>query len=54
MFGIEEIVLEIENFFGYDFNDLFLDIICVIMYYDIEDLIILVLLVRYWNCILFN
>lgn len=25
VFGIEEIGVEIENFFGYDVNDLFLD-----------------------------
>ncbi len=41
LFGIEEIGLEIENPFGYDANDLPLDVICNTMRRNIEDLITL-------------
>lgn len=39
LFGIEEIGVEIENPFGYDFNDLPLDSICNTMLRNIKDLI---------------
>ena len=39
LFGIEEIGVEIENPFGYDFNDLPLDAICGTMLRNIKDLI---------------
>ncbi len=39
LFGIEEIGVEIENPFGYDFNDLPLDAICDTMLRNVKDLI---------------
>lgn len=49
VFGIEEIGIEIENPFGYDANDLPLDLICATMQRNIEDLITLAPCVRHWK-----
>lgn len=49
VFGIEEIGIEIENPFGYDYNDLPLDTICTTMQRNIEDLITLAPCVRHWK-----
>lgn len=49
VFGIEEIGIEIENPFGYDYNDLPLDTICNTMQRNIEDLITLSPCVRHWK-----
>jgi ion channel-forming bestrophin family protein len=49
LLGIEEIGVEIENPFGYDANDLPLDIICANMRRNIEDLITLAPSVRDWQ-----
>lgn len=49
VFGIEQIGIEIENPFGYDSNDLPLDMICRTMQRNIEDLITLAPCVRHWR-----
>jgi putative membrane protein len=49
IFGIEAIGLEIENPFGYDPNDLPLDLICQTMERNIEDLISLDPTVKHWD-----
>jgi ion channel-forming bestrophin family protein len=49
VFGIEEMGIEIENPFGYDFNDLPLDRICQTMQDNIEDLITLAPCTRRWQ-----
>lgn len=49
IFGIEAIGLEIENPFGYDPNDLPLDLICQTMERNIEDLITFSPTVKHWD-----
>lgn len=49
LLGIEEIGIEIENPFGYDANDLPLDVICATMQRNIEDLITLAPCLRHWQ-----
>lgn len=49
VFGIEEIGVEIENPFGYDPNDLPLDLICETMEVNINDLMSMEPSAKYWQ-----